>query len=360
MYGCILILENGQGILIETKNIRSEREEHVMKLGKSSRQCMTIVILVFAIAVTACGRVPSSSPVNDSNADEQQVVEIQNGDRLIRFDEAPSRAVSLNQHVTEIMLALGLQDSMVGTAYLDDEILPQWQEAYGQIPVLSDQYPSQEVLLAAEPDFVYAGWKSAFAEDAVGSIEELESFGIQSYLHQSSNMVAPTTDDVFEDILNIGRIFRVEDRAEELIHSIQDKIDEISDKLGMIEQPIRVFVYDSGEKEPFTAAQNYLNHLITLAGGHNIFGDIDKGWASASWEEVVNRDPEIIVIMDYGNTTVEDKKAFLLQHPALKDVSAIQQQRFVVLPLSAGAEGVRVSQSLETLAKAFYPDKFES
>lgn len=290
---------------------------------------------------------------------ENEVIEINNLDRKIQFREAPKRAVSLNQHITEIMLALGLEDSMAGTAYLDDEILPELKEKYEKVPILADEYPSQEVLLKAEPDFVYAGWESAYKEEAVGSIEELESFGIKAYLHESSNIVAPTMDDVFSDISNIGKIFRVEDRAEELITAIKTDMNDIETKLGNIEDPVNVFVYDSGEKEPFTSAQNFLNNIITLAGGHNIFSNIEKGWASVTWEEVVKRNPEVIVIMDYGNTTVEQKKAYLLAHPALQDVSAIKNKRFVVLPLTAGAEGIRGPQALNTLARAFYPEKFE-
>ncbi|MFX8262546.1 ABC transporter substrate-binding protein, partial [Acinetobacter baumannii] len=66
---------------------------------------------------------------------------------------------------------------------------------------------------------------------------------------------------------------------------------------------LKVFVYDSGEDKAFTAANTYLTSLIDLVGGKNIFDDIDKGWAEVSWEEVVNRDPDVIVIVDYGETT---------------------------------------------------------
>lgn len=286
-------------------------------------------------------------------------VEIENLGRTVVLTEAPKRAVSVNQHVTEIMLALGLEDLMVGTAYLDDEILPELQDAYKKVPVLAEQYPSQEVLIAAEPDFVYAGWKSAFQAEALGSIEELEKLGIGSYLHESSSIVGPTMDDVIADIANIGKIFQVEDRAEALISEIKSRMGVVEAKVGDISSPVEVFVYDSGDKEPKTAAQNFLNHLIQLAGGHNIFGDIEKGWPSVSWEEVVNRKPEVIVIIDYGSQTAEQKKAFLLQHPALQDVPAIVQQRFVIVPLSAAAEGIRGAEALEELAKGFYPEKFE-
>lgn len=330
------------------------------------KQGMKASLLFVMIGIAAaCGQQETpvaSVPVEPNPAAGQaanEFVTIENFGRTITFEEAPKRAVSLNQHATEIMLALGLEDAMIGTAYLDDEIHPDFRAAYEKIPVISDQYPSQEAFLGAEPDFAYAGWVSAFSEKALGSMEDLEALGIKAYVQQSSNMNRPTMEDVFQDIRNIGAIFRAEERAERLIAGMREQMTAVNAKVADVEAPLRVFVYDSGEKEPFTAAQNFMNEMITLAGGSNIFGEIEKGWASVAWEEVVHRDPEIIVIVDYGNSTVEQKKAFLLDHDAMRDVTAIKEQRFVILPLSACAEGVRGAETVETLARSFYPERFE-
>ncbi|MDQ0213979.1 iron complex transport system substrate-binding protein [Oikeobacillus pervagus] len=314
------------------------------------------ILIALILLLASCGSLKEEGKTKEAN--NKEIVTIQNLDHELKITEPPKRAVSLNQHVTEIMLALGLEDSMVGTAYLDDQILPEYEEAYKNIPVLSKKYPSYEVLIASEPDFVYGGWKSAFTEKGVGTIEQLKKDGINAYLHESSNKVAPTMEDVFQDIYNIGKIFGVEDRAEKLTNKIEKEMNEIEAKIGEVKDPIPVFIYDSGEKEPFTAAQNFMNDLITRAGGENIFGNIEKGWTSASWEEVVKRNPEVIVIMDYGEETVEQKKKFLENHPILQAVKAVKEKRFVVLPLSAGSEGVRSTIALKTLAEGFYPEKF--
>jgi len=334
-----------------------------------------IFILILAVGVLAgCGAEQPSSvekteqPITAVASSEEKKqegtnqnhypLEIKNGDRILTFTEAPKRVVTLNQHVTEVMLALGLEEYMVGTAYLDDEILPEYQEAYDKIPVLSDKYPSKEVFLSVEPDFAYAGWKSAFTEKNLGTVEDLEQLGINAYLHQSSSKVGPTIDDVYEDIRNIALIFNVEDRALKLIDKIKAELKKIQDQVGPIEKPLKVFVYDSGEDKAFTVAKNYTSSLISLAGGENIFSEIDKNWAEVNWEEVVNRNPDVIVIVDYGEMTAEQKKNILLKNTALASVPAIQNQRFVILPLSAAAEGVRAAQALEILAKGFYPEKF--
>lgn len=322
-------------------------------------------LLIFSFLLAGCGTEKeqisgSAEPVaEEKEVEEQQeteygVIEIENNEQLLTFTEPPKRAVTLNQHVTEVMLALGLEEYMVGTAYLDDQVLPELQEAYDSIPVLSEKYPSQEVFLSVEPDFAYAGWKSAFREDNVGTVEQLLEFGINPYLHVSSSVVGPTIDDIYQDIQNIARIFGVKERGEELITSMKERIEEISSNIPTGIEKRRVFVYDSGETTPVTVGQNFLNSMITMAGGQNIFSDIDKNWGEVSWEEVVERNPEVIIIVDYGDTTVEEKKQLLVNHPALTDVEAIKNGDFIIMPLSAAAEGIRVPYALEILVEGLY------
>lgn len=332
---------------------------------KSISRTFILASIFFLVILSACssGSEVSSKPQSSSqpslapSATGEAPVMIENMGEKLSFSEVPKKVVTLNQHATEVMLALGLESSLVGTAYLDDSILPEFKEKYDRIPVLSDKYPSKETFLAASPDFAYAGWKSAFTEETLGSRADLASQGVLTYVQESSNKPKPTLEDVYQDILNIGKIFRVEDRANKLVDQIRDSLKDIQAQIGSVDKPLKVFVYDSGENKAFTAANTYLTSLINKVGGKNIFDDIEKGWAEVSWEEVVNRDPDVIVIVDYGNTTAEKKKESLMNMPSLADVKAIRDKRFVVLPLSAAAEGVRAPIALKTLAAGFYPDK---
>jgi len=329
-------------------------------------------VIALVLIVSACGSAAPSTTgsktgteqaaktetTTEQPADNKSVTITTNGIEMT-YPEAPKRAVTLNQHVTEIMLALGLADKMVGTAYLDDQILPELKEEYDKVPVLADKYPNKEVLMAANPDFVYSGWKSGFGDKGVGSMEDLDKAGIKSYLQESSNKPGPTVEDVFADIQNIGKIFRVEDKANELIGKMKQEMDQTVSKIGSVDKPLQVFVYDSGEDNPFTAANNYMTSLIKMAGGKNVFDDIQKGWAEVSWEEVVNRKPDVIVVVDYGDKTVDQKKNLLLTKRELAVIPAIQNKRLIVLPLSAASEGVRAPIALKILAEGLYPDKFK-
>ncbi|MED4461355.1 ABC transporter substrate-binding protein [Metabacillus fastidiosus] len=328
-----------------------------MKISSKKMFLLSISLLIL-IALAACGNQSEPAGKKEENQTGSDGLIITNMERTVTYTEVPKRVVSLNQHATEIMLALGLEDSMVGTAYLDDQILPEFEEKYNNIPVLAKEYPSTEVFLATEPDFAYAGWKNAFTEKTLGTVEELEELGIKTYIQESSNKTAPTLEEVYKDIGNIGRIFHVEKKAEEVINQMKKDIEEITNQIGAVEKPLNVFVYDSGEDKPFTAANNYLTNLIKIAGARNIFDDIQKGWADVSWEEVVNRNPDVIVIIDYGDISVKQKQELLLSKKELADIPAVKNKQFVILPLSAGAEGIRAPYALKTLAEGFYPNKF--
>ncbi|MCK8677690.1 ABC transporter substrate-binding protein [Streptomyces lichenis] len=273
------------------------------------------------------------------------------------FDAPPERAVALNQHATELLLALGLKEKMAGSAYLDDAVLPAYQKDYDQVKVLAEEYPSKEVLLGANPDFVYGGYDSAFDKAQGRDRAGLEKSGIRTRLNTESCADRPVgMAQLRTEITELARTFGVPERGAQLIADEEKQVGAVRARLAKTE-PLKVFVYDSGEASAFTAGgQGIGNELISLAGGRNVFADVKKSFADVSWEQVVERKPEVVVIYDYGGTTVEQKKQRLLKDPALKDVPAVRNKRFAVLPLSSAVLGVRVGEAADALAGQLHPD----
>jgi iron complex transport system substrate-binding protein len=324
-----------------------------------NKRIWNTLFLTASLLLAACSsEEANTSEVKNEQTKQTEKMAIDNEGFVIDYEEAPKRAISLNQHVTEIMLALGLEDSMAGTAFLDNEIYEPLQEAYDQVPVLAEQYPSKEKVISVEADFLYGGWESAFNEKNIATREELKELGINSYLQSSSVQVAPTLEDIYTDIRNIAKIFRVEDRGEALIDQMNQEIEGITSQLPEVKERLDVLVYDSGETEVFTATQNFMNTLVTMAGGNNVFDDVEGNWATISKEDAVERQPEVIVVIDYGSTTAEQKMEFLKKDAALSQTPAVQNERFVILPLSAASEGVRIAEAIEILAKGFYPEAY--
>lgn len=327
-----------------------------------SRTIVTVGWLVLALTVTGCGTdgsapsvagrtsaVPPGFPVTVSNCGVQTT-----------YEQPPRRAVTMNQHATEIMLALGLQDRMVGTAFRDDRILPKYREAYRQIPVLAEDYPSYEVLLEAQPDFVYGGYASAFSEREGRSRERLRAAGIDTHLNAGECADrAVTMQQVRHELRTVAAIFGVRKRAENLIDDLDAELAAAKRKLGDVD-PASVFVYDSGRQAPMTAGGHGIaNEIVRLAGGRNVFAGLDERFVDVSWEGVIGRRPQRIVILDYGTTSAPQKKRQLLNNPALAGVPAIEQRRFAVLPLSSVVVGVRAPRAVTNLAEQLHPERFQ-
>ncbi|MCJ8236791.1 ABC transporter substrate-binding protein [Peteryoungia algae] len=290
-------------------------------------------------------------------------VTVKSCDREVTFDAAPARAISNDVNLTEMMLALKLQDRMVGYTGISgwktlDEGL---REGVKELPELSPKYPTMEVMLNADADFYFAGWNYGMKVGGEVTPETLEPFGVKVYELTESciHIMAknkPTMDDMFVDLLNLGKIFGVEARAEELVAGYRKRLDEITTRVGAVEKPVRVFVYDSGTEKPFTPGRFGIpTAMIEAAGGVNIMDDVEKSWTEVSWEPVIERNPEVIVIVNYGDVTAEQKIAFMKETPAFKNLDAVKHDRFVVLEYVEATPGPRNVQAIDRLADAFHP-----
>lgn len=309
------------------------------------------------LALAGCGG--GGEPAEEAAPAEGYPVTVQECDREVTVDAPPERAVTLNQHTTEIMLALGLEDRMVGTAYLDDAVLPEYSDAYEAVPVLADQYPSFEDLLAAEPDFVYAGFaSSAFAEDEGRGREALEDAGMTTYANIEQCTGQVTMETVATEITNIGRIFGVEDRADEVVAGIEEQVAGVEQALEGTD-PVDVLVVDNLDGTVFTSGGAGIGtEIIAHAGGRNVFDDLDKVFADVSVEQAAEREPDAILIYDYGEISAEEKKKAVLADPTLAGTPAVEEERFAVLPLTSAVVGNRVGNAVEEVAEQLHPDAF--
>ena len=256
------------------------------------------------------------------------------------YDKAPKRAVTMNQGTTEIMLALGLVDSMVGTAYLDDEIWPEIASDYSKVPVLSSGYPDIDTLMGTNPDFLYASYRSAFQASTKEGDKRIDYFdvlngcnltvseskgnstycrpelhdkNIKTYLQAPScelNVHRPdevTLNTLYEEIWDIALIFDAFPKAQSLVSTIEGhftKATNLVEMHGSRSSKVKVFWLDMWSDEtPFVGAFcGSVNTIIEYAGAENIFNEKGieekKTWDKVTWNEVVQKDPDVIIIVD--------------------------------------------------------------
>ena len=161
-------------------------------------------------------------------------------------------------------------------------------------------------------------------------------------------------EDLYTDLINLGRIFDVEKRAKNIVEQYKSELLSFTNNLKA-DKLLRVFVYDSGEDAPFRAGLYAMpTALIEAAGGVNVMDDFKKSWGSVTWEEVVERNPEVIVIVNYGNVTAEQKREFMTTNPAFANIDAVKNDRFVTLEYVEATPGPRNIRAIKTLAEAFW------
>ena len=322
-------------------------------MTSSRRTRFLPALLAVPLALTACAGAPA--PEAKEPAGGAFPVEASSCGHTSSIGAPPERAVTLNQGATEVMLALDLADRMAGTAYLDDAVPAKWQAAYDAVPVLSEEYPDNETLLEAEPDFVYGSYSSAFGDDAAGPQGELERLGIGSFLSlfgcgENEPSADVSFDSVWDEIETVAEVFGVPERATALEEAQQDALDRLAaDRPGA---GLEVFWFDSGDKTAFAGAGEGGPQLILEAvGATNLFADLEGGWADVSWERVVAADPDVIVLADASWSTAEEKIAMLEKDPVLKDLRAVRAEAYVVLPFSETTPGVRLADGAVSLAE---------
>ncbi|MEV0641779.1 ABC transporter substrate-binding protein [Streptomyces sp. NPDC050619] len=295
--------------------------------------------LATTVTATGCG-----AKLESSGDAKSAAITLTNCDRKVTYDKVPERVVTNDVGITELMFALGLENRMAGFAMPDDKGdlngVP-WKDGYDRVKWLSKDQLTKENVLDARADLVFAGWNYGFRDDSGFTPDALKKLGVPSYIltescrngrTESSRGIMPPLQALYTDLTNLGKLFGVEKRAASLIAGFKKEIASVRAKAPRGEARPKVFLYDSGQDQPFTSGRYAApEQIISEAGGVNVMHDVDDSWTTVGWESVVERDPDVIVICDYGDVSAAQKKKFLLSYAPLRDVSAVKHRRIFVL-----------------------------
>lgn len=303
-----------------------------------------IVGVLVALFVTGC----RSNP-NQNNKEATNMTYNNYGHEVI-IAEIPQKIVTLGPNCTELMIALGLENLIIGNTLNNHSrgALEEYKEAYEAIPEINYGSATREAVVTSGADFIYGiDWE--FGDSGL-DINELNQFGITVYMNS-----ATTFEEIYQEIEDLGKIFDVEDKATEFINNQESRIEAIEVSIKN-KEPIKVLVYDSGNDGVFTASgSNFESLLIEKAGGINIFNDItNKQWITVSYEEIIQRNPDVIIIHDYDSPSVEEKINQIKANPALSTLDCVKNNKFVVISLESVLPGSRMAYSVETFYNGFY------
>ncbi|MEU6387995.1 ABC transporter substrate-binding protein [Streptomyces sp. NPDC046939] len=313
--------------------------------------------LAAALTLTACG----ADVASESKSSTSQAVTVTNCGKKVTYDKRPERVVTNDVGITELMFALGLEDRMAGYVMPADkgatDDLP-YKDAYDKVKWLSKDRVTKEIVLDARADLVFAGWNYGFNENTL-TPDELHTAGVDTYLltescrnavSGTSRGIMPPLDALYTDLDNLGRIFGVEKRARKLVKEYRARVAAVRAKAPKGADRPSVFLYDSGQDQPFTSGRYAApEQIISEAGGVNLMHDLKDSWTTVGWETVVKRNPDVILINDYGSTSAEQKRKFLLSYPPLRNVSAIKHKRIHTLDYADLVESPRNPSAVERL-----------
>lgn len=306
-------------------------------------------VIALAALLTACGgQTASPGPASDDAR-----ASVSNCGHTVAPEAPPSRVITLNQGATELVLALGAEDQLAGTAYLDDEVSEKWADAYAEVPVLSDAYPSRETILEQRPDLIVGSYASAFSDEAAGSRDSLDELGIASYLSPFScpdpaDIPEISWESIDQQIADLAALLGREDAGQALIDEQDAVLNEVRERAPA--SGLSVVWWDGGNDTPLVGAgQGGPQLVLDALGASNVFADLEGEWAQTSWESVLAADPDLIVLVDASWDTAAEKTAFLRDDPALRDLAAVRGEAFATVPFSTSTPGARTIEAVELI-----------
>ena len=303
------------------------------------------------LALSGCST--TSTGAENSAAPAASVID-NCGTELDTAAAVPERIVTIKSTSTELLIALGLADRVIASAFQDGPVPAEWAAAAADIPVISDFAPSQEAVLELEPDFVFAGWESMLTAEAAGNRESLAALGVGTYVAPSACKDAGyqpeklTFDELFAQITEAGRVFHARGAAADLVAEQRSALEAIESD----DRALSALWYSSGTDTPYVGAGiGAPQMMMERLGLTNIAAAVADTWSPLGWDAVIDADPDVIVLVDASWNTAASKIELLESNPATAALGAVQSSRYLVVPFAAGEAGVRNVSATADLAQ---------
>ena len=365
-FGALFYLEK------KTYKKSNERERKMKKTKKLLSLLLSAALLV---SMVACG----SKDAADAN-DQQEVVEAggeqsahypveitsynYEGDEITTvYEAAPEKVLAVYQGSIETLLKLGLADRIVAASGLDNEVSDDLKADFATLNYLDVFAPSKEDAVMMQPDMIFS-WGSLFGEKNLGDVDYWIENGTNTYINSNTRRGGHdrTLENEYTDILNLGKIFDVEEKAEALVNEmkaeVQNVIDQTKDaeakKTVMVLEPISGSITNYGAK---SLGGNMVEALGAELSAPEA-SDVGK-------EDIINADPEVIfvVYMAYSGEDGEDVKQsqlkLIMEDPALASLQAVKNGN--VYPIMLGdmyASGIRTMDGISTFARGIFPELY--
>lgn len=298
------------------------------------------LLAVLALAGCAGGGKPSSpSPAG-------AIVVTDDLGRAVSLPGPAKRVVSLAPAHTETLYAIGAGEQVVAADTYSD--MP--PEVRPKAVLACFPKPPVEKILAYRPDLVVV------LTEPGDFIRQMEAAGIPTL-----KLLPPTVERALEEMVMLGRVTGHEEQAKELTAEMRERFERIRKALEGAEP--RRFMYEMdavSPARPFVAGSGgFYGDLIGMAGGKNVFDDVKTPSGQVSAEQVIARNPEVILLGDTGSPISPQSPEKVRRRPGWNTVEAVKTGR--IYPVDSNLitrAGPRMVEGVETLARLLYPERF--
>jgi iron complex transport system substrate-binding protein len=290
------------------------------------------------------------------------------------------RIVSLIASATEIVCGLGFEDQLVGRSHECD-----FPESIRRLPVCTEPkfnvsgssgeidrrvkqtlqeslsvYRVDEAKLKdLRPDVIVT---QSHCEVCAVSLRDVEQ-AVGGWLGSRPRIVSLSPnrlEDVWRDIQQVAEVIGVPERGAELISRLRQRMAATKEKAGALSQRPTVACLEW--IEPLMAAGNWMPELVEMAGGLNLFGEAGKHSPQMSWDDLLEKDPDVIVVLPCGFDIVRTRQdmPLLTAKPGWRDLRAVKNRKVYLADGNQffNRPGPRLVESLEILAELLHPDGF--
>ena len=302
-----------------------------------------LALLIIALVGCAGAKVPEAS--ESAGEVPGSVSVIDDAGRTVEIVKNPQRLVSLAPSNTEILFALGLGDKVVGVTDFCD--YPEEAKAIEQVGTYFE--PNIEMIFSLSPDLVLA------IPDVPEVVAKLEELGTPVLILDPSDL-----EGILADIQLVGQATGAEREAEALVSELRERIAVVTEKAGEAKERVRVFceIDATDPSKPWASGPgSFMDAMIRLSGGTNVAADAESPWPQLSAEEIIAKDPEIIILADskYGVTAES-----VGERPGWDVITAVKEGAIYDIDDDLiKRPAPRIVDGLETVAKIIHPELFK-
>jgi iron complex transport system substrate-binding protein len=291
------------------------------------------------------------------------------------------RIVSLIASATEIVQALGLTERQVGRSHECD-----YPDQVRELPVCTrPSFPTEgssaeidrlvktqvtsaltvyevfpEVINALQPTHIITQTQCRVCAVSLDDVER----ALTGWISGRPKLVALEPNalvDIWRDIRSVAAACGVPDRGDDVVHSFQARMKDISDKAGQAASRPRVACIEW--HEPLMAAGNWVPELVEMAAAENLFGEAGLHSPWMTWEKLQAADADVIISMPCGFDLPRTRHEmyWLTQRPEWPRLRAVQNRQVYLADGNQylNRPGPRVVESLQILAEILHPEVFE-